>query len=337
MTNKKIKWTLIGLGIFVLVLIVIAISFFVFIFIAVGIDFFSKDLTPETKIPTKIEEPVSEEEFEKPLDTKETPAESEIFYKPTVKVEIFEGPTKESDIYFVRVKAVVTGNPAPTIGFNLDDAKSAWGEDIVQVNLIPYAGYLLKANASNSEGSDSTNILLMIDDNGNLIKLDKDISEDLIIDDLAYIKILCLPYTDNADQETDGISIDISFYNSKSKIISFDNIPIDINIKLYATRFNWDTGEDEIIKPPVYEGIVEIDHSMRLSKMFGNYIKIPFEKIEPLPDEESTMGISIVTVITPLQGKFEAKEEWIPLDHTKINKKTIIRFIILFLFLFMIY
>ena len=212
MISKKVKWTLIGLGIFVLVLIVIVISFVVFIFVATGINVFSKEFTPETKTPNEVEESLSEEEFEERPETEE---------------------------------------------------------------------------------------------NNN---------RDLIIKDLAYIKILCLSYTDDADPETDGISIDISFYDSKSEDISFYDIPIEVNIKIYATEFNLDTGEFEITKPPVYEGIVEIDHSMRLSEMFGNYIRVPFEDIEPLPDEESTMGILVVTVMTPSQGEFEAKQEWIVLE-----------------------
>lgn len=210
--NKKIKWTLIGFGIFISALIVIVITFFVFMFIATGINFFSKEFTPETKTPDKAEGSLSEEEFGESLGSKETT------------------------------------------------------------------------------------------------------SEDLIIDDLAYIKILCLSYIDDADPETDGISIDISFYNSKSEDISFYDIPIEVNIKFYATRFNLDTGEYEIIGSPVYEGAVEIDHSMRLSEMLGNYIRVPFEDINSLPDEEQTIGVSIVTVITPLQGEFEAKQDWIILN-----------------------
>jgi hypothetical protein len=136
----------------------------------------------------------------------------------------------------------------------------------------------------------------------------------LIINDLAYIKILCLYYTDDADPETDGISIDIGFYDNKSEDISFYDIPIEVNIKIYAREFNLDTGEFETEKPPVYEGTVEINHSMRLSEMFGNYIRVPFEDIGLMPDKESTMGILIVRVITPLQGEFEAKQDWIVLE-----------------------
>lgn len=212
MMNKRVKWTLIGLGIFVLVLIVVAISTLVIVFIATGINIFSKELTPETKIPTEVEETASGEESE----------------------EISE--------------------------------------------------------------------------------IEEDNNRDLVIEDLAYIKILCLPYMDDSDPETDGIYIDLSFYNNKGKNISFDNIPVDVNIKFFTTKFNWDTGEDEIVKPPVYEGVVKIDHSMRFSEMFGNYIRVPFEDIGPIPEGESVMGVVIVKVITPLQGEFEAKEEFITLE-----------------------
>lgn len=206
--SKKIKWTLIGFGIFVLVLVITVISVFIYIFITTGINFFSNQFTPDTKTPTKI-----------------------------------DGSEKISD-----------------------------NEEI------------------------------------------KDTDQDLVIDDLAYIKIMCMPYTDDADPEAEGISIYIRFYNTKSENVLFYDIPIDINIKLYATRFNWDTGEYETVEPPVYEGMVKVDHSMRLSEMFGDYIRIPFENIGPLPDEESAMGIAMVTVITQLQGRFEAKEEWVLLE-----------------------
>lgn len=137
---------------------------------------------------------------------------------------------------------------------------------------------------------------------------------DLIIEDLAYIKILCASYSDDADPEDDGISIDISFYDSKSEHISFEDIPITVNIKLYATKINWDTGEEEIIELPVYEGNIQIDHSMRISEMFGKYIRIPYEDIGPLPDKEYPWGKAIVTVNTKKQGEFRAEGVGIPLS-----------------------
>lgn len=205
--NKKLKWTLIGLGIFISVSVLIAITFFIYFFVQTGVEVLHEEFTPETKVPIKSEE---------------------------------NSLTKETE--------------------------------------------------ETTAGSD------------------------LIIDDLAYIKILGSSYTDDADPETDGISIDISFYNSKSENISFYNIPIKVNIKLYTTEFNLDTGEFETVKPLVYEGTVELDHSMRLSEMFGNYIRVPFEDVGPISDEKSKMGVLIVRVITPLQGEFGAKQDWLILE-----------------------
>lgn len=318
--KKPIKWTLIGLGIFVLLIIVVIIIFFssaILAGIIGGISYIAKDIreefTPETKTPTSLEETTPTEEAKKATEELETLKEDGDTYKPTINLEVFEGLTKAGDIYFVRIEAIVTGKPSPKIKFNRDDSKGAFGENIAQVNLFPYAGYLLKATATNSEGKSSTNILLIVDDKGNLIKADKNISEDLIIDDLSYIKILCSTYTDDADPEDDGISIDISFYDSKSEHIDFEDIPSIVNIKIYATEFNWDTGEEEIIEPAVYEGNVKIDHSMRLSEMFGKYIRVPYEDFGPLPDKEYPWGKALVTVITPLQGAFKAEVEIVSL------------------------
>lgn len=303
---NRVKRILIGLGIFMIVVIVISIAS---VIISIAFNIIKSEFTPETKTPTKVEKAIPSKETEEESTKIESLEKETNLSKPTIKLEVFEGPTKAGDLYFVRVKAIVTGNPTPVIEFSRDDSKGAWGENIAQVNLYPYAGYLLKAIATNSEGSFSTNILLIVDDKGNLIKAEENIKEDLIIEDLAYIKVLCIPYTDDADPEEDGISIDISFYNSRSESTYFYNIPIIVNIKLYATESTLDTLEEKIIEPPVYEGNVKIDHSMRLSEMFGKYIRIPFEDIGLLPDKERSWGIAIVTVITPLQGKFEAKEE----------------------------
>lgn len=303
---NRVKRILIGLGIFMIVVIVISIAS---LFISAVFSIIKREFTPETKTPIKLEETIPSKETEEESKKIEFLEKKTNLSKPTIKLEILQGPTKAGDLYFVRVKAIVTGNPTPVIKFSRDDSKGAWGENIAQINLYPYAGYLLKATATNSEGSISTNIILIVDDKGNLIKAEENIKEDLIIEDLAYIEVLCSSYTDDADPEEDGISIDISFYNSRSEPTSFYNIPVIVNIKLYATESTWDTLEEKIIEPPVYEGNVKIDHSMRLSEMFGKYIRIPFEDIGTLPDKERPWGMAMVTVITPVQGKFEAKEE----------------------------
>ncbi|MCG2789465.1 MAG: PKD domain-containing protein [Actinomycetia bacterium] len=73
---------------------------------------------------------------------------------PAIKLEIYEGPTYSAgdDICFYRVKAVVTGKPAPTVKFSRDDSGGVWGTKKAQVNIHRGETYKLTATAKNSEG-----------------------------------------------------------------------------------------------------------------------------------------------------------------------------------------
>jgi hypothetical protein len=73
---------------------------------------------------------------------------------PTINLEIFEGPTYSAgdDICYYRVKATVTGNPAPIIKFSKDDSNGAWGKNKAQVNLKNGESYDLVVTAVNSVG-----------------------------------------------------------------------------------------------------------------------------------------------------------------------------------------
>ena len=81
---------------------------------------------------------------------------------PTIKLEIYEGPTyfAADDICYYRVKAVVTGKPAPTIKFSKDDSGGAWGTKKAQVNIHRGETYTLTATAKNSEGEDNASLTL---------------------------------------------------------------------------------------------------------------------------------------------------------------------------------
>jgi hypothetical protein len=81
---------------------------------------------------------------------------------PTIKLEIYEGPTYSAgdDICFYRIKATVTGNPAPTVKFSKDDSSGAWGTKKVQVNIHRGEPYTLTATAKNSAGESSASINL---------------------------------------------------------------------------------------------------------------------------------------------------------------------------------
>jgi hypothetical protein len=74
---------------------------------------------------------------------------------PTIKLEIFEGPvySEGEDICYYRVKAIVSGNPAPVVSFSKDDSAGAWGPLKTQINLTSnMPSYTLTAMARNSTG-----------------------------------------------------------------------------------------------------------------------------------------------------------------------------------------
>ena len=96
--------------------------------------------------------------------TEETSATEDTsdYEAPTISLEIYEGPTyvASDDICYYRVKAVVTGKPAPTVKFSKDDSSGAWGTKKAQVNIHRGETYTLKATAKNSEGEDTDSMTL---------------------------------------------------------------------------------------------------------------------------------------------------------------------------------
>ena len=97
---------------------------------------------------------------------------------PTIKLEIYEGPTYSAadDICFYRVKAVVTGKPSPTVKFSKDDSGGVWGTKKAQVNIHRGETYTLKATAKNSEGEDTASLTLKWGCNSNPVINDITIS-----------------------------------------------------------------------------------------------------------------------------------------------------------------
>ncbi|MCL4385081.1 MAG: hypothetical protein M1479_10005 [Actinobacteria bacterium] len=100
------------------------------------------------------------------ISTSETAANEKV--APTIKLEIYEGPVYSSadDVYYYRIKAIVTGNPSPNISFSRDDSRGAWGKYIAQVNLKRGETYNLIAKATNSEGYATANINLSWESSG---------------------------------------------------------------------------------------------------------------------------------------------------------------------------
>ena len=121
----------------------------------IGID----EETGEEKVTSEETEETEETEEETTEEEEETTAEEKI--APTVSLSISEGPTKEGDICYYRVKATVTGKPAPSITWSKDDSSGAWGKTIAQINLTESSpNYTLTATAKNSEGEVTASINL---------------------------------------------------------------------------------------------------------------------------------------------------------------------------------
>jgi hypothetical protein len=99
------------------------------------------------------------ESSESSSDSESTTSEGTV---PTIKLEIYEGPTYSAgdDICYYRIKATVTGSPAPTVKFSKDDSSGAWGSKKVQVNIHRGQPYTLTATAKNSAGEANASIKL---------------------------------------------------------------------------------------------------------------------------------------------------------------------------------
>jgi lipoprotein-anchoring transpeptidase ErfK/SrfK len=89
-------------------------------------------------------------------------AKEEVLEKPSVKLSIIKGPEYAQDgaICYYRIKAEVTGNPAPQIIFSKDDSNGTWGSNIAQTNLTQNEAYNLVCDVKNSEGSSTSSITL---------------------------------------------------------------------------------------------------------------------------------------------------------------------------------
>lgn len=124
-------------------------------------------------------------------------------------------------------------------------------------------------------------------------------------EDLAYIKTWVSNYSDDATPEPNGISLRIWFYDSKSELIAFRDIPLIVTFKLYNFGFfpdsppeNWE--ESNYSGEPLYQDMATINFS-------SESIKIPFEnlKITPRTSYSSYHNVGVkVTVTTPNQRDF---------------------------------
>ena len=127
----------------------------------------SAETSPETiaeitKDTTESSVSASATETSKETTSKETASATNQTEIPTIKLQIYEGPTSATgDVCYYRVEATVTGKPAPQVTFSKDDSSGAFGPKKVQVNLTKSSpSYTLTAKAKNSAGEVSDLIAL---------------------------------------------------------------------------------------------------------------------------------------------------------------------------------
>lgn len=116
------------------------------------------------------------------------------------------------------------------------------------------------------------------------------------IPDLAYINIFGSGYSNDADPEYEGIKIYVSYYDTHSELILFENVPTNVTIKLHTANYNFTTNNFEKIKL-VYENITQINS-------YKDNILIPYEDIIINPQIDEKYGIAEVTIRTLKQGSF---------------------------------
>ena len=119
----------------------------------------------------------------------ENDIENNVPAKPTIMLKIYEGPlySASDDSCYYKVKAVVTGKPAPTIKFSKDDSEGLLGSGMAQINLKRnMKTYTLTATASNSQGMVMDSITLNWGCNSNPAISEVKLSSDIVYVDKQY-------------------------------------------------------------------------------------------------------------------------------------------------------
>jgi len=115
--------------------------------------------------------------------------ENNVPSKPTISLKIYEGPiySASDDTCCYKVKAVVTGKPAPTVKFSKDDGDGLLGSGMAQINLKRnMKNYTLTATAANSLGTVMDSITLNWGCNASPVISEVKLSSDTIYVDKQY-------------------------------------------------------------------------------------------------------------------------------------------------------
>ncbi len=123
------------------------------------------------------------------------------------------------------------------------------------------------------------------------------------INNLASVSVLPFSYSDDADEEDEGVAIDLVFYDAYDEVITFEGTPLKITMEFYAFTDILNSS-DISVGDLVYTETVTRDHSSTLEEMFDNYIRIPYSEMKVDPNQYIRFGAVRVIVEAP-NGSFE--------------------------------
>ena len=155
----------------------------------------NEDINVENSVETTTSSENKNSQSEETQETKssenntENDTENNVPAKPTIRLKIYEGPlySASDDTCYYKVKAVVTGKPAPTIKFSKDDSEGLLGSGQAQINLKRnMKTYTLTATASNSQGTVMDSITLNWGCNSNPAISEVKLSSDIVYVDKQY-------------------------------------------------------------------------------------------------------------------------------------------------------
>ena len=119
---------------------------------------------------------------------------------------------------------------------------------------------------------------------------------------LERVSVLPMSYSDDDDEAYEGIAVDIVYYDAYDQVITFENVPIQVDIELYAFQSILDISE--ISKGTmVYQETVSLDHSPTLAEMIDSYIRIPYDELNIDSEVFIRFGTIKIVVKTP-HGSF---------------------------------
>ncbi|MBM2824947.1 MAG: cell surface glycoprotein related protein [Dehalococcoidales bacterium] len=132
-----------------------------------------------------------------------------------------------------------------------------------------------------------------VDVNGIIVQFTVTASRTLVFKDLAYIRAVGVPYSDDADPEWEGVSVSVSYYGLTGDEIIPSGVSNNVTVELY-----WSPGS-----PSIYHKEVIMDSSSGFKR---EVVRIPFDAIpkRPIGLPQDQRPILDVEVATPTQGKF---------------------------------